>query len=147
MIVTVTSHKRSYMPLLLMGDESEAMINRYLDRGTLYVKMLAGSPVSVCVVTIESPDVVEIKNLAVLPQCRRQGIGSEMLRHVELMHKGMTLMLGTGETPSTLRFYKAFGFRYSHLIPDFFTTNYPHPIIEEGITLRHMIYLVKRPGL
>ena len=33
----VEEGKRDYLPLLLMGDEQESMIDRYLDRGTLYV--------------------------------------------------------------------------------------------------------------
>ena len=33
---TISDSKRAFLPLLLLGDEQEAMINRYLDRGTLW---------------------------------------------------------------------------------------------------------------
>ena len=32
-IVHVRNHKKAWLPLLLVGDESEAMIDRYLERG------------------------------------------------------------------------------------------------------------------
>lgn len=33
----IEEDKRKYLPLLLLADEQESMIDRYLDRGTLYV--------------------------------------------------------------------------------------------------------------
>ena len=36
-ITKVTSNKKQYLPLLLLADEEEAMIDRYLERGTMYV--------------------------------------------------------------------------------------------------------------
>lgn len=132
------------MPLLLIGDESETMINRYLGRGRVFTGEISGQTVCVCVVTEESGGMVEIKNLAVTVPWRRHGIGRAMLRHVESLYAGRTLCLGTGETPSTLRFYHNCGYRFSHRVADFFTRNYPAPIIEEGVTLRDMIYLTKQ---
>lgn len=67
-----------------------------------------------------------------------------MLRFVEALYPGKTIILGTGETPSTLRFYKSCGYRVSHIVPDFFSDNYPYPIIEEGVRLRDMVYLAKQ---
>ena len=66
------------------------------------------------------------------------------LGYAESQHSNKKIILGTGETPSTLRFYKFRGYSYSHRIPNFFTDNYPAPIIEEGVTLCDMIYLEKR---
>ena len=57
-----------------------------------------------------------------------------------------TLRVGTGETPSTLRFYAQCGFRPAGRIPDFFTRNYDHPIVEEGVLLRDMILLEQPLG-
>ena len=78
-IQTVSDDKRRFMDLLLIGDEQESMIDRYLDRGTLYVGTMAGVAVCVCVVTRESSDTVEIKNIAVHPEYRRRCIGHRML--------------------------------------------------------------------
>ena len=33
----VTENKKAYLELLLLADEQESMIDRYLDRGTMYV--------------------------------------------------------------------------------------------------------------
>ena len=33
----VEQEKKRFLPLLLLGDEQEDMIDRYLERGTLYV--------------------------------------------------------------------------------------------------------------
>lgn len=143
-IIETYSNKKQYLPLLLIGDESESMIDRYLDSGSLYVGLLNGEPIAVCVIVNLDSDTVEIKNLAVETEYRRYGYGRRMLEYVESQHSDKKIILGTGETPSTLRFYKSCGYFYSHRVPNFFTDNYPTPIIEEGITLCDMIYLEKK---
>ena len=107
------------MPLMLLGDESELMVGRYLDRGDMWVGFAYEAPVAVCVVTDEGHGVTEVKNLAVCPDFQCRGIGRRMLAHVESLNAGRIVTLGTGETPSTLRFYKSCGYRYSHRVPDF----------------------------
>lgn len=144
LITKVDKDKKQYLPLLLIGDESETMIEHYLDPGTLYVGLFNGKPIAVCVTLNLDPNIVEIKNLAVEDKYRRHGYGRRMLEYVESQHSNKKIILGTGETPSTLRFYKSCGYSYSHRIPDFFTDNYPTPIIEEGVTLHDMIYLEKQ---
>ncbi len=142
-IAFTVSDKKRFMHLLLIGDESELMIDRYLDDGSLYVGFIDDVPVAVCVAVVIDAGVVEIKNLAVMSRYRCKGYGRRILQYVESRYPGKTIILGTGETPSTLRFYKSCGYSYSHRIPDFFTDNYPAPIVEEGIQLRDMIYLKK----
>ena len=112
-ISLVDDNKEIYMPLLLIGDESEKMINRYLDRCTLYVVILNRTVIAVCAVTEESHDIIEVKNLAVAPDFRRKGYGRKMLEYVEQAYVKKTIYIGTGETPSNLAFYKACGFKYS----------------------------------
>ena len=53
------------------------------------------------------------------------------------------IFAGTGDSPSTLGFYRKCGFEYSHTVKDFFTENYDHPIYEDGVLLADMIYLKK----
>lgn len=142
-IIEIDDNKNQYLALLLIGDESEPMIERYLDSGTLYVGLLNGKPIAVCVAVNLDIDIVEIKNLAVEAEFRRKGFGRRMLEYAESQHPHKKIILGTGETPSTLRFYASCGYSYSHRIPNFFTDNYPAPIIEEGVTLCDMIYLEK----
>lgn len=139
----ISGDKEAFLDLLLIGDEQEDMIARYLSRGRLFVGETGEEAVAVCVVTMEEEGVAEVKNLAVRPEFQRRGHGSEMLRFVESMFPGCKLRLGTGETPSTLAFYHRCGFRYSHRVAGFFTDNYDHPIIEEGVLLTDMVYLEK----
>ena len=53
------------------------------------------------------------------------------------------MMVGTGDSIQTVSFYKSCGFQYSYTIPDFFTLNYDHPIVEDGKILRDMLYFRK----
>lgn len=142
--ISIASDKEPFMSLLLIGDESEKMVRRYLDDGILYIGTVGGTHVAVCHTVIIDSNTVELKNLAVRPEYRKQGIGSAMLAHAEAENRGCTLILGTGETPSTLCFYKSRGYTFLRRIPDFFTENYESAIIEEGVQLRDMIYLQKK---
>lgn len=139
----ICSGKKRYINLLLIGDEQEDMIERYLDRCRLFIGFSDGLPVACIAVCKESADSVEIKNLAVSLAFRRRGIGRMMIRYVEMQYPDCTILLGTGETPSTLEFYRKCGFSYYCRIPDFFTNNYNHPIVEEEVMLKDMIYLRK----
>lgn len=135
--------KKRYLPLLLIGDESEPMIDRYIGNAALYIGFRHGQAIAACATVAIGDSAIEVKNLAILAEHRRQGYGRKMLAFVEALHPRSAITLGTGETPSTLQFYKSCGYIPSHRIPNFFTDNYPHPIIEEGVTLRDMIYLKK----
>ena len=141
MIRVAAGSREPWMPLLLLGDEQEEMVRRYLDRGVLYVMEEAGESAAVCLVTEEGPGVYEIKNLAVAPGFRRQGRGRAMVEHACAACPGGVMLVGTGETPSTLRFYRSCGFVHSHRVENFFTDHYDHPIVEEGVVLRDMVYL------
>lgn len=143
-IVRIIHEKENYSDLLRIGDEQDDMIARYLERGDMYVGFVQGLPVGVCVVTVEGPDLMEVKNLAVYPEHRRKGYGQSLLDFVEKRYAGCAFQLGTGETPSVLRFYERCGYRYSHRIFGFFTDNYDHPIVEEGVLLKDMLYFKKR---
>ena len=144
-IVRIDGDKQVFMPLLLEGDESRRMIDGYLDCGELFVAYSGSVAVAVCVVVILNDSLVEVKNLAVDSGWRRKGIGRMMLGYVETRYPGSAIQLGTGETPSTMKFYQSCGFDVSHHVPDFFTINYDHPIVEDGIVLKDMVYLKKKP--
>lgn len=148
-IQLITTDKKHFLPLLLLADEQESMIDRYLERGDLFVMSDAEAiPISVAVVTNEGNGVYELKNLAVAPAYRRRGYGRQMVEFIEQHYAGMchTLLVGTGESRQTISFYESCGFTYSHTEPDFFTRNYDHPIVEDGKILKDMIYLRKKPN-
>lgn len=134
--------KRRFLDLLLLGDEQEEMVERYLGRGNLFVGFEEERAVAVCVVTDEGDGVFEVKNLAVAEEEQRQGIGTRMMRFVEERYgrQARVLQVGTGETPRTMRFYERCGYVYSHRVTGFFTEHYDHPIVEEGRQLVDMVY-------
>ena len=140
---TISDNKRAYLPLLLLGDEQEDMIARYLDRGTLYALYDGGAIRAVCVVTEEGGGAFEIKNLAVDPESQRRGYGRAMIEHVvrQCRGRGSRLLAGTGDSPLTIPFYRSCGFRESHRVKGFFTDHYDHPIFEAGRQLVDMVYL------
>lgn len=143
-IFLISHHKKEYLPLLLLADEQESMIDQYLERGDLFIYQKGKKAIASAIVTKEKEGIYELKNLAVLPSFQRKGYGRKMLDFIwEYYPTCQTLYVGTGNTPSTLSFYTKCGFSYSHTIPNFFTENYAHPIIEENTILQDMIYLKK----
>lgn len=150
----INRDKKRYLSLLLLGDEQEDMIDRYLERGTMYVleeKDGEGEPeenpaVGVCVVTDEGDGILELKNMAVAPFYQKRGYGRMMLRFLSETYAGeySFLQAGTGDSPLTVPFYEKCGFRRSHVIENFFTDHYNHPIYEGGVQLKDMIYFRKK---
>lgn len=141
MLTLVTEEKKRYLPLLLLGDEQESMIDRYLEEGALYIWKEGEETAGVCVVTDQGNGVLELKNIAVDPRFQRRGIGRAMIEALAKRYQGSyrVLLAGTGEAPSTLGFYQHCGFTYSHRVKDFFL-QYDHPIVEEGVQLKDMVY-------
>ena len=107
-IIEVKENKKQYLDLLLLADEQENMIDRYLDKGKGYAKSLI---------------------YFIVEKYREQYA---------------ILQVGTGDSPLTIPFYEKCGFVRSHIIPNFFTDNYDHPIYEDGVQLVDMVYL-QRP--
>ncbi len=141
MLTLVTEEKKRYLPLLLLGDEQESMIDRYLEEGALYIWKEGEETAGVCVVTDQGNGVLELKNIAVDPRFQRRGIGRAMIEALAKRYRGSyrVLLAGTGEAPSTLGFYQHCGFTYSHRVKDFFL-QYDHPIVEEGVQLKDMVF-------
>lgn len=134
--------KKQFLPLLLLADEQENMIDRYLYRGSLYLLDDHGVKCE-CVVTDEGNGILEIKNIATNPDFQRKGYGKALIDYIAEKYKERfsILQVGTGDTPSTISFYEKCGFVRSHCVKNFFTDNYDHPIYEDGIKLVDMIYL------
>ena len=138
----VIDHKKAYVDLLLLADEQEEMIDRYLERGTMYVLEDDGVKAE-CVVTNEGGGILELKNFAVAPDCQGKGYGKALVNFLVRTYRAqyMVLQVGTGDSPSTIPFYESCGFRRHHLVKNFFTDYYDHPIYECGVQLVDMVYL------
>ena len=141
----VTADKKRFLALLLLADESEAMIDRYLERGTMYVLDDNGIKCE-CVVTDEGEGILEIKNLATDPEHQAEGYGRAMIEFLVEKYKNRfsALRVGTGESPATLPFYEKCGFVRVYRIKNFFTANYDHPIVDAGVRLTDMIVLERQ---
>ena len=143
-IFEVKDNKRDYMDLLLLADEQEDMIEKYLDKGTMYV-LDDGGVKGECIVTDEGDGILEIKNIATAPDFHGKGYGRRLIDFIFNKYAGIyeVLQVGTGDSPLTVPFYEKCGFARHHIVKDFFTKNYDHPIFEEGVQLKDMVYLRK----
>ncbi|MDE6822642.1 GNAT family N-acetyltransferase [Bacteroides acidifaciens] len=141
-IKKVISDKKEFLELLLLADEQEDMIDRYLERGDMFVLYDNGVKAA-CVVTCEGEGIYEIKNIATVPFFQRQGYGRRLIEFLfeYYQDKCTEMLVGTGDVPSAISFYEYCGFTISHRIKNFFTDNYDHPIYEEGKLLTDMVYL------
>ena len=77
-IKKVETDKKRYLDLLLLADEQEDMVDRYLECGIMYVLEDDGVKAE-CVVTDEGDGVLELKNLAVTPAFQGRGYGKAMV--------------------------------------------------------------------
>ena len=137
----VTGNKKEYIDLLLLADEQEDMIDRYLERGDMFI-LDDGGVKAECVVTKEGDGVYELKNIAVSPDAQRRGCGKRLIDFVFSYYADCrTLLVGTGDCPSTLAFYHHCGFADSHRVKNFFTDHYDHLMFEDGVQLVDMVYL------
>ena len=141
-IIEIIENKEHYMDLLLLGDEQESMIKKYLYRGNLFALIDENELKTLCVVTKEDEETYEIKNIATYEKYHGKGYGSYMLKYIieKYRNKCKVLLLGTGDNVKILSFYRKFGFKYSHTIEDFFVDNYDHEMYEDGKQLKDMVY-------
>jgi len=134
--------KANYMELLLIADEQISMIEKYLYIGEMFA-LYDDDVKSVCVITEQEPGIYEIKNIVTVPKYQKKGYAKHLISYIADYYKesGKQLYVGTGDCPGILKFYKKCGFFKSHVVKNFFTDNYDHPMYEDGIQLVDMVYL------
>ena len=144
-IIEITENKKQYLDLLLLADEQENMIDRYLNKGRMYVLDDNGIKCE-CVVTNEGNGVLELKNIATAPEYQGKGYAKALIDFIVEKYGEQydILQVGTGDSPLTIPFYEKCGFVRSHIITHFFTDNYDHPIYEYGVQLVDMVYLQRQ---
>ena len=141
-IIEVKENKKQYLDLLLLADEQEDMVDRYLDNGKMYVLDDNGVKCE-CVITDKENDILEIKNIATVPEYQGKGYARALIEFIVNNYREQyaILQVGTGDSPLTIPFYEKCGFVRSHIISNFFIDNYNHIIYEGGVQLRDMVYL------
>ena len=139
-IVIITKNKKDFLDLLLLADQ-EYMIDKYLDRGTLFA-LYDDDLKSICVVTDEGNGNYEIQNLATYPQFQCKGYARYLINYVCNYYKdnGSIMIVGTADSP-TVPFYEKSGFTFSHRIENYVLEHYHEPIFENGIQLKDQVYL------
>ena len=143
-IKIVHENKKQFLDLLLLADEQESMIDKYLEHGEMFALYDDGLK-SICVVTRESEDTCELKNIATDERWQGHGYGSKLLEYIFDYYKDQykTITVGTGDYTPILCFYEKHGFRVTHKVENFFTDNYDHPMFENGEQLVDMVYLAR----
>lgn len=140
-IIKAASNKKEYIDLLLLADEQENMINKYLEKGDMFLLIDEGVKAQ-CIVTNEGSGVYELKNIATIPKFQNKGYGKMLINYILNYYKDCNIMyVGTGDSTLTIPFYKKCGFKESHRVKNFFLDNYDHPIFENGKQLIDMVYL------
>ena len=143
-IKQVKENKKQYMDLLFLADEQEDKIDRYLDRGEMFV-LLDPEVVAQCVVCDLGDGIFEIKSIATDPAAQGKGYGRALIEFAmdHYRDRCTKMLVGTGDSPLTVPFYKKCGFTEHHRVKNFFTDNYDHPIFEAGVQLVDMVYLAR----
>ena len=143
-IEKIIENKKQFLDLLLLADEQENMIDKYLPGGDMFA-LFDDDLKSVCVVVQVNIETCELKNIATYGKYQGKGYGKALINFILDFYKNdyKTMLVGTGETPAILSFYESCGFQMSYRVKNFFTDNYDHPMFEGNIQLIDMIYLKK----
>lgn len=131
--------------LLLLADESDESVDDYVGRSRCYAARCSGRIVGQYLLLHTRPFTAEVVNIAVVPACQRQGIGTAMLRHAVRTAREAgfrRLEIGTGDTGAgQVELYERCGFVRCGLERDYFRRYYPAPIYENGVECRDMVRL------
>ena len=145
MIRLLDKDKKIPYDLLLLADETIEAINKYIHNSDIYILDQKDKIIAVCALQTINDDIVEIKNIAVDTVFQGQGIGQRLLKDAIKIakEKGFKqIIIGTGDAGiKQLYLYQKVGFEMNEIKYRYFIDNYPEPIFENGIQLKHMIML------
>lgn len=131
--------------ILLLADPSKENVQKYLEKGELYVTLLENKIIGGYIIVKKSKDIIEIKNIAVDKKYQGQGIGKRLVSDIisrAKTNRAKRIEVGTGNSSiQQLAFYKNCGFKVVGVDKGFFTRNYKEEIIENGIKCVDMIQL------
>ncbi|WP_347860808.1 GNAT family N-acetyltransferase [Salimicrobium sp. PL1-032A] len=143
MKVHICPPEQAPLELLMEADPSISHIEDYIHRGTVHVTEDDAGVTGVFVLLPTRPGTIELVNIAVTNDRRREGLGRKLLEAAKEQAAGYKRMeVGTGNSSTgQLAFYQKAGFRITAIDRDFFTVHYKEEIWENGIRCRDMIRL------
>ncbi|BCZ47747.1 N-acetyltransferase [Clostridium gelidum] len=142
-IEQIKSNKKEYLPLLLLADPCEEMIDLYLDKGEMYVLNDENKILCEAVVIEISNTECELKNIATTEEHQMKGYAKRIIDHISNIYKKNYKEMFVGTTSAAVPFYNKLGFQYSHTVKNFFVDNYPKSIFEGNAQCADMLYLKK----
>ena len=133
--------------LLLIADEAREAIDKYIFSSDVYVLEIENRILAVYALQTLNESEVEIKNIAVDKNYQGKGIGQFLLKDAvnKAREQGYkTMVIGTSNASfKQLYLYQKVGFEIYDIKYNFYIDNYPRPIYENGLLLKHMIVLKK----
>jgi ribosomal protein S18 acetylase RimI-like enzyme len=146
--VAAGAKRESFLPLLLLADESLEQVRSYMQHGDLFAFVdRDGAAVGIVLAIPTDPGCVELKAVAVDTARQNLGIGRRMLAAVleELRSRGVRrALVGTANAGiGQLAYYQKAGFRLLGIERDFFSParGYPAVMQDNGIRLRDMVWM------
>jgi predicted N-acetyltransferase YhbS len=135
-------------PLFELADDSRSLLDDYIDHGRVLVAVSGPATVGhLQLVPTGHPGEMELKNMAVAPQCQGTGVGRALVaaaldRSTAEGWQRMVVATGAADV-GNLRFYQRLGFRMVSVERDAFTpaTGYPDSIVVDGIPLLDRVWL------
>ena len=135
--------KKKNLALLLLADPEEEAIDKYINDCEIFEFYHKDILIGQGAIKQVSSTTYEIKNFAIYEKFHNCGYGKILIKLLCKKYlenfKNIEILVGTSE--QGVGFYKKCGFQFSHVIKDFFITNYKQPIFENGIQCKDMFYL------
>jgi len=96
-IEKITGNKKQHLDLLLLADEQEDMIDRYLENGDVFA-LYDDDLKTICVVEAIDKETCELKNIATYEKYQGKGYGRALIRFISGFYKSSfkTMLVGTG---------------------------------------------------
>jgi len=153
MIIEILKNDEVPFDLLYLADEDEAQIARYREKALFvgarredregHTPQDLGKIVGTLGLVIGDQGMAEIVSLAVYPNQENQGIGTRLVEKAigHAKEQGCrSILVKTGNCGIKLfHIYQRCGFRFDHIVPDYFPRHYPRPIYENHIPCRDQI--------
>lgn len=133
--------------LLLLADETVEAINKYIFDSEIYVLENENDMIGVYALLFLDKDSAEIKNIAVDEKFQNKGFGKMMLKDASNRAKERgckNIFIATADAGiKQLYIYQKAGYEMDKILKNVILDNYPEPIFENGIQLKHMVLLKK----